>query len=71
VVVSEGKYIGYATVADAIATLKASGAMEFPAFNGYVSFVEPDNKTTWTFTQQGSRLIPQQCDMYMREAVMC
>jgi hypothetical protein len=58
VVVSEGDYIGYATVADAIATLKARGLMEFPAFNGYVSFVEPDNKTTWTFTQQGSPAHP-------------
>jgi hypothetical protein len=43
-VISEGNYIGYATVADALATLKARGLMALPAPDGSVEFVEPDNK---------------------------
>jgi biopolymer transport protein ExbD len=50
VVISEGNYIGYATVDDALATLKSQGLMALPGLNGEVSFAEPDNKTTWTFT---------------------
>ncbi len=49
-VISEGDYIGYATVADALATLKAQGVMALPGLNGEVSFAEPDNKTIWTFS---------------------
>jgi len=47
--ISEGNYIGYATVADAMATLKSQGFLELPGLNGEVSFAESDNKTTWTF----------------------
>jgi biopolymer transport protein ExbD len=52
-VISEGTYIGYATVADALAALKARGVMEVSSHNGYVSYLELDNGTTWTFTEKG------------------
>jgi hypothetical protein len=58
VVVSESNDIGFATVADAITALKARGLVEIPAFNGEVSFVEPDNTTSWTFTQNGNPAHP-------------
>jgi biopolymer transport protein ExbD len=47
--ISEGNYIGYATVAEALAALKSQGTMALSALNDDVSFIEPDNKTTWTF----------------------
>jgi biopolymer transport protein ExbD len=58
VVVTEGDYIGYATVADALATFKSEGFLELPGLNGEVSFAEPDNKTTWTFTGKEERAYP-------------
>jgi hypothetical protein len=48
-VITEGNYIGYASVADALATLEAKGLTAVPGFNGGVSFVEADNVTAWTF----------------------
>ena len=56
--ISEGNYIGYATVADALATLKALGLMSVPGINGEVSFAEPDNKTTWTFVGKSDPAYP-------------
>jgi biopolymer transport protein ExbD len=56
--ISEGNYIGYATVADALATLKAQGLMPVPGINGEVSFAESDNKTTWTFVGKGDPAYP-------------
>jgi hypothetical protein len=57
-VISEGNYIGYATVADALATLKSQGLMALPAPNGDVAFVEPDNRTTWTFVGKDDPAYP-------------
>src|ERR1700722_13840083 len=57
-VISEGNYIGYATVADALATLKAQGFMALPGINGELSFAEPDNRTTWTFVGKGHPAFP-------------
>lgn len=57
-VISEGSYIGYATVADALATLKAQGFIALPALNGSVSFFDPDNKTTWTLTGKDDPAYP-------------
>jgi hypothetical protein len=57
-VITEGNYIGYATVADALATLKAQGVMALPGLNGEVSFAEPDNKTTWTFAGKNDPAYP-------------
>jgi biopolymer transport protein ExbD len=56
--ISEGNYIGYATVADALATLKAQGLMPVPGINGEVSFAESDNKTTWAFVGKGDPAYP-------------
>jgi biopolymer transport protein ExbD len=57
-VISEGNYIGYATVADALATLKSQGFMTVPGTDGGVSFVEPDNRTTWTFAGKNDPAYP-------------
>jgi hypothetical protein len=57
-VITEGSYIGYATVADALATLKSQGLMALPGLNGDVSFVEPDNRTTWTFAGKDDPAYP-------------
>lgn len=48
-IVTEGHYIGYTSVADALATLESKGLTAVPASNGEVSFVEPDGRTAWTF----------------------
>jgi len=56
--ITEGNYIGYANVADALATLKAQGLMAVPGINGEVSFAEPDNKTTWTFAGKNEPAYP-------------
>jgi biopolymer transport protein ExbD len=56
--ISEGNYIGYATVADAMATLKAQGFLELPGLNGEVSFAASDNKTTWTFVGKNDPAYP-------------
>jgi hypothetical protein len=57
-VVTEGRYIGYATVADALATLKSEGLTGVPASNGAISFVEPDNKVAWTFAGKDDPAYP-------------
>jgi hypothetical protein len=57
-VITEGSYIGYATVADALATLKSQGFMSLPGLNGDVSFVEPDDTTTWTFAGKDDPAYP-------------
>ncbi len=57
-VITEGRYIGYATVADALATLKAQGRTAVPGLNGGVSFVEPDNVTAWTFVGKDDPAYP-------------
>lgn len=56
--ISEGNYIGYATVSEALATLKMNGATALPGFNGSVSFGESDNKTTWTFAGRDDPAYP-------------
>jgi hypothetical protein len=58
VVISEVNYIGYATVSDALATLKSQGFLALPGLNGEVSFAEPDNKTTWTFAGKDDPAYP-------------
>jgi hypothetical protein len=57
VMVSEGGYIGYATVADALATLKAQGLAPEPAGDD-ISFVESDGKTSWTFAGRENPAYP-------------
>jgi hypothetical protein len=57
-VVTEGHSIGYATVADALTALKSQGLAPTPGSNGNVSFVEPDNRTAWTFTGAGDPAYP-------------
>ncbi len=57
-VVTEGRYIGYATVADALATLKSEGLTGVPGSNGGTSFVEPDNKVAWTFAGKDDPAYP-------------
>jgi biopolymer transport protein ExbD len=57
-VVSEGHYIGYATVADALATLKALGYTALQNTNGDLSFAEPDHKTTWSFAGKNDPAYP-------------
>jgi biopolymer transport protein ExbD len=56
--ISEGNYIGYATVSDALATLKTNGATALPGFSGSESFGEPDNRTTWTFAGKDDSAYP-------------
>jgi biopolymer transport protein ExbD len=57
-VITEGSNIGYATVADALATLKSQGFMAVPGLNGDVSFVGPDDRTTWTFAGKDDPAYP-------------
>jgi len=57
-VITEGRYIGYATVADALATLKSQGLEAVPGSNGGVSFVEPNNVTAWTFAGKDDPAYP-------------
>ena len=57
-VVTEGHYIGYVSVADALATLNAKGLTAAPAPNGGVSYVEPDNRTAWTFAGKDDPAYP-------------
>jgi len=57
-VITEGHYIGYASVADALATLEAKGLMPAPGFDGNVSFVEPDKGTAWTFVGRDDPAYP-------------
>jgi len=57
-VITEGHYIGYATVADALAALRAEGLTAVPGFNGNESFVEPDNRVAWTFAGKDDPAYP-------------
>lgn len=57
-VVTEGHYIGYTTVADALATLKSEGLVGVPGLNGGISFVEPDNSVAWTFAGKDDPAYP-------------
>jgi hypothetical protein len=57
-VVTEGHYIGYTTVADALATLKSEGLAEVPGLNGAISFVERDNSVAWTFAGKDDPAYP-------------
>lgn len=49
-VITEGHYIGYPSVAAARAALESQGLIATPGSNGGDSFVEPDHGTAWTFT---------------------
>jgi hypothetical protein len=58
-VVTEGHYIGYATVADALASLKSRGLAAAPGLDGdNVNFVEPDSRTAWTFAGKDDPAYP-------------
>jgi len=57
-VVKEGKNIGYASVADALADLKSRGLRAAPGSNGDVAFVEPDSTTAWTFAGSDNPAYP-------------
>jgi hypothetical protein len=57
-VVTEGHYIGYVSVADALATLNAKGLAAAPAANGGVSYVESDSRTAWTFAAKDDPAYP-------------
>jgi len=57
-IVTEGHYIGYTSVADALATLESKGLTAVPASNGDVSFVEPDGRTAWTFAGKDNPAYP-------------
>jgi hypothetical protein len=57
-VVTEGHYIGYTSVADALATLESEGLTAAPGLNGDVSFVQPENGTAWTFVQKDDPAYP-------------
>ncbi len=57
-VVTEGHYIGYVSVADALATLESKGLTAVPGSNGDASFVEPDSRTAWTFAGKDNPAYP-------------
>jgi hypothetical protein len=57
-VITEGRYIGYASVADALATLTSKGLVGSPGPNGDISFVEPDHGTAWTFAGKDDPAYP-------------
>jgi hypothetical protein len=57
-VVTEGHYIGYTSVADALATLESKGLTAVSALNGDASFVEPGNRTAWTFAGKDNPAYP-------------
>jgi hypothetical protein len=57
-VITEGHYIGYTSVADALATLQSEGLTAATAPNGAVSFVEPDSNTAWTFAAKDDPAYP-------------
>jgi hypothetical protein len=56
--VTEGHYIGYTSVADALATLESKGLTGVPALHGDVSFVEPGSRTAWTFAGKDNPAYP-------------
>jgi hypothetical protein len=57
-VVTEGHYIGYPTVAGAMAALTAQGLVAVPGPNGDVSIVEPDNERAWIFAGKDNPAYP-------------
>jgi len=57
-VITEGHYIGYASVADALATLQSRGLTSQPGENGDISFVEPGGRTAWRFVGQDDPAYP-------------
>lgn len=57
-VVTEGHYIGYATVAIALAALESQGLMPRPGLNGDVTYVESDSRTAWTFAGKDNPAYP-------------
>ena len=57
IVVVDGGSTGYATVADALATLRSQSLLELPSGKGLV-FLEAGGKTTWTFVGKGDAAYP-------------
>jgi len=57
-VVTEGHYIGYKTVADALAGVESQGLVPTPGLNGAVSFLESDSSTAWTFAGKDDPAYP-------------
>jgi biopolymer transport protein ExbD len=57
VIISDGAYIGYATVAEALAALKAQGLKPLAAPKGLL-FAESDLRTSWTFASSGDPAFP-------------
>jgi hypothetical protein len=57
-VITEGRYIGYSHVADALATLESEGLTAVPGLNGGVSIVEPDGRTAWNFAGKDDPAYP-------------
>ncbi len=57
-VVTEGRSIGYTTVADALASLESEGLTAVPGLNGDVSIIEPDSRTAWTFAGKDDPAYP-------------
>jgi hypothetical protein len=56
--VTEGNDIGFATVADALATLKSQGLAAVPGSNGDILIIEPNNKAMWSFTAKEGPAYP-------------
>jgi len=57
-VITEGHYIGYPTVASALAALTAQGFAAVPGPNGDVSIVEPDNARAWNSAGKANPAYP-------------
>jgi hypothetical protein len=57
-VITEGHYIGYRSVADALATLQSEGLTAAPGLNGELTLVEPENGTAWTFAGKDDPAYP-------------
>ena len=57
-VVTEGRYIGYTSVADALTALQAKGLTGKEGLNGDLSFIEPDNGSAWTFVGKENAAYP-------------
>lgn len=56
-VIVDGGATGFATVADAMSTLRSRGLLELPSGKGSV-FLEAGGKTTWTFTGEKEAAYP-------------
>jgi biopolymer transport protein ExbD len=57
VIISDGAYVGYASVAEALAALKAQGLKPLAAPKGLL-FAESDLRTSWTFANHGDPAYP-------------